>query len=64
MKGETAEKRTPLDRLLDDLMTNALGQEAERLVLMGKGKKDLGGWSRQGLRAAILRVLPEIEAKR
>lgn len=57
-------KRTPLDRLLDDLMTNALGQEAERLVLMGRGKKDLGGWSRPALRAAILRVFPELEKKR
>lgn len=52
-----------MDRLLDALFTNALGEVAERLVLMGRGRKDLGGWSRQAVAAVLLRHLPEIEVR-
>lgn len=45
------------ERIAKELMTTGWGVEAERLVLIGKNERNLGGWSRLAIEAVVYREL-------
>lgn len=45
------------DAIVERLFVNGFGDRADRLVLEGLGKRDLGGWCRGAVRDVILDVL-------
>lgn len=61
-------KKTPkklsdrINRLLARLFTNGSGDEADRLVLMSKDGRDLGGWCKGAVRDAIIDHMIDDEA--
>ena len=45
------------DACAAELMVNGMGQKAERLVLISRNGRDLGGWGRLPLRDRILAAM-------
>jgi hypothetical protein len=44
-------------KIVDEIMTNGAGQRADRLVLMTKENRDLGGWCERALCDRIAMVI-------
>jgi hypothetical protein len=47
------------ETIVDDLFINGQGEEAQRLVLMNRDERPLGGWSRAAVTERIARTLKE-----
>ena len=43
--------------IVDYLFANGFDEQAERLVLQGKGGKELGGWSRAAVKTYLIKAL-------
>lgn len=50
-------KKRIADAVVADLFLTGCDQPAERLVLEGKDKRDLGGWCRGAVRDRVLAIL-------
>jgi len=51
--------KTLATRITTEIFENGFGEKADRLMLVGRGERDLGGWGFQPLREAISELLAE-----
>lgn len=45
--------------IADYLFVNAIGEQADRLVLVNAAGKDLGGWGKSALISSVIRILED-----